>query len=294
MREGQSKTTGQPDAGLPELMPELMKEIIACRACSRLVEYREFIGQKKRASYADWEYWARPVPSFGDPTAPLMALGLAPAAPRRQPHWQGVYRRPVGTFLDHGHAPGRSGQPANLGTSGRRPGVARSLRVRCGALRPSRRPAHNWGAGRLPALPGARNAADAQPQSRHGPGTNRFPSGVTRPERVGATVAGCGAATSQIHARRGVPFRPLSASVAGLLSSQPSKHQHWPPVDGPTNRSTTASQGVKWPITWADPQITNATRRDIRPRCAATALPKTAPYNCLFGGGLASVGADDF
>ena len=80
MREGQSKTTGQPDAGLPELMPELMKEIIACRACSRLVEYREFIGQKKRASYADWEYWARPVPSFGDPTAPLMALGLAPAA----------------------------------------------------------------------------------------------------------------------------------------------------------------------------------------------------------------------
>ena len=58
----------------------LMDEIIQCRQCARLVEYRELIGRRKRAAYADWDYWARPVPSFGDPEAPLLLLGLAPAA----------------------------------------------------------------------------------------------------------------------------------------------------------------------------------------------------------------------
>ena len=58
----------------------LTKEMVSCRRCPRLVEHREHIGQVKRASYAHWDYWARPVPSFGDPMAPLMALGLAPAA----------------------------------------------------------------------------------------------------------------------------------------------------------------------------------------------------------------------
>ena len=58
----------------------LAGEIVSCRKCSRLVAHREAIGEKKRASYADWDYWAKPVPSFGDPTAPLMVLGLAPAA----------------------------------------------------------------------------------------------------------------------------------------------------------------------------------------------------------------------
>ena len=61
-------------------LDELTGEIIACRRCPRLVEHRERIGETKRASYRDWDYWARPVPSFGDPAAPLMVLGLAPAA----------------------------------------------------------------------------------------------------------------------------------------------------------------------------------------------------------------------
>ena len=59
---------------------DLTGEIIACGSCTRLVEHRERIGEKKRASYADWDYWAKPVPSFGDPSASLMVLGLAPAA----------------------------------------------------------------------------------------------------------------------------------------------------------------------------------------------------------------------
>ena len=61
-------------------LAELTGEIVACRSCPRLVAHREHIGETKRASYADWDYWAKPVPSFGDPLAPLMALGLAPAA----------------------------------------------------------------------------------------------------------------------------------------------------------------------------------------------------------------------
>lgn len=61
-------------------LSQLAGEIVACRLCSRLVEHRERIGETKRASYADWDYWAKPVPSFGDPLAPMMALGLAPAA----------------------------------------------------------------------------------------------------------------------------------------------------------------------------------------------------------------------
>ncbi|MCS5656779.1 MAG: uracil-DNA glycosylase [Dehalococcoidia bacterium] len=48
--------------------------------CTRLVDWREKIGDEKRASYRDWDYWAKPVPSFGDPDASLVLLGLAPAA----------------------------------------------------------------------------------------------------------------------------------------------------------------------------------------------------------------------
>jgi uracil-DNA glycosylase family 4 len=55
-------------------------EIVACRRCPRLVAWREEVGRVKRASYAGEEYWARPLPGFGDPSAGLMVLGLAPAA----------------------------------------------------------------------------------------------------------------------------------------------------------------------------------------------------------------------
>ena len=58
----------------------MTEEIVSCRRCPRLVEHRERIGETKRASYRDWDYWARPVPSFGDSEATLMVLGLAPAA----------------------------------------------------------------------------------------------------------------------------------------------------------------------------------------------------------------------
>ena len=58
----------------------LAQEVVECRRCVRLVEYRESIGREKRRAYADCEYWARPVPGFGDPHARVLLLGLAPGA----------------------------------------------------------------------------------------------------------------------------------------------------------------------------------------------------------------------
>jgi uracil-DNA glycosylase len=59
---------------------ELERAITTCRACPRLVEWREEVGRVKRRAYADEEYWARPVPGFGDPDPWLLVVGLAPAA----------------------------------------------------------------------------------------------------------------------------------------------------------------------------------------------------------------------
>jgi len=56
------------------------QEIIACRKCPRLVEWRESVAETKRKSFADESYWGKPVPYFGDPDAKLLILGLAPAA----------------------------------------------------------------------------------------------------------------------------------------------------------------------------------------------------------------------
>jgi uracil-DNA glycosylase family 4 len=55
-------------------------EVVECRACPRLVAWREGVAQEKRAAFRDQTYWGRPVPAFGDPRARLVILGLAPAA----------------------------------------------------------------------------------------------------------------------------------------------------------------------------------------------------------------------
>jgi uracil-DNA glycosylase len=58
----------------------LQREIVSCEKCPRLVEYRAEVGRVKRRAYRDWNYWAKPVPSFGDPGAQLLLIGLAPGA----------------------------------------------------------------------------------------------------------------------------------------------------------------------------------------------------------------------
>ena len=70
--------------GLPSTVVDSLQvvhdEVVACRACPRLVAWREQVGREKRASFRDDDYWARPVPGFGDPAATLVVVGLAPAA----------------------------------------------------------------------------------------------------------------------------------------------------------------------------------------------------------------------
>ncbi|MEX2193657.1 MAG: uracil-DNA glycosylase [Thermoleophilaceae bacterium] len=61
-------------------MEELKAEVVRCRRCPRLVEWRERVAREKRAAYRDEEYWGRPAPGFGDPAARVYVLGLAPAA----------------------------------------------------------------------------------------------------------------------------------------------------------------------------------------------------------------------
>ncbi|MET8947864.1 uracil-DNA glycosylase [Streptomyces sp. NPDC004542] len=59
---------------------ELDAVVATCRACPRLVAWREEAARVKRGAFRDWEYWARPVPGFGPPDAALAIVGLAPAA----------------------------------------------------------------------------------------------------------------------------------------------------------------------------------------------------------------------
>lgn len=61
-------------------MEELDRAVTGCRACPRLVAWREEVAHLKRAAFRDQEYWGRPVPGFGPPDASIAIVGLAPAA----------------------------------------------------------------------------------------------------------------------------------------------------------------------------------------------------------------------
>ena len=58
----------------------LDRQVTGCRACPRLVQWRERVAREKRAAFRDEVYWGRPVPGFGPPDAALAIIGLAPAA----------------------------------------------------------------------------------------------------------------------------------------------------------------------------------------------------------------------
>jgi uracil-DNA glycosylase len=58
----------------------LNARLVDCRACARLVAWREQVAQERRRAFAGQTYWGRPVPGFGDPAARIAIVGLAPAA----------------------------------------------------------------------------------------------------------------------------------------------------------------------------------------------------------------------
>jgi uracil-DNA glycosylase family 4 len=73
-----SNSAASPD--LASALVLLNEEIVSCDRCTRLTRYRQEIAAVKRRAWRDWDYWGKPVPSFGDPYAQMLILGLAPAA----------------------------------------------------------------------------------------------------------------------------------------------------------------------------------------------------------------------
>jgi len=58
----------------------LQERVVSCKRCLRLMRHISMVARLKTRRYKDWEYWGRPLPSFGDPRAQLLIIGLAPAA----------------------------------------------------------------------------------------------------------------------------------------------------------------------------------------------------------------------
>src|SRR5256885_15907428 len=75
-----SQNTKRSTNSLPTDLVALNEEIISCTLCPRLIAHCRKVGEVKRRAYLEWEYWAKPVPGFGDPNARLLILGLAPGA----------------------------------------------------------------------------------------------------------------------------------------------------------------------------------------------------------------------
>jgi uracil-DNA glycosylase family 4 len=75
-----AKRTAAPAPQLPSPLELFEAKVIACERCPRLRTYCAAIAREKRRAYREETYWGRPVPSFGDPEARVLLLGLAPGA----------------------------------------------------------------------------------------------------------------------------------------------------------------------------------------------------------------------
>ncbi|SNS89306.1 uracil-DNA glycosylase [Rhodococcoides kyotonense] len=143
----------------------LDREVSRCRACPRLVAWREKVAAEKKAEFRDQHYWGRPVPGFGPADAPMLIVGLAPAAHGGNRtgrmftgdragdflyaalHAVGLSNQPTATHIDDGlalrgvriTAPVHCAPPANKPTTAERDRCGQWLDIELGLLKPKLR-----------------------------------------------------------------------------------------------------------------------------------------------------------
>ena len=197
-----------------------------CRACPRLVDWRRRSAADTRRAFADWDYWARPVPGFGPTDARMLLVGLAPAAHGGNRTGRMFTGDRAGDVLVEAlHARGAR-RPAHRHPPGRRAGAARRALHGARALRPARQQAHPRRTGHLPPLAGPRaGAAAAQRAQRRGTGGLRLAgvaSGAARGGLGGSAPPPAPSATACGERSR----RDAAGAPAGLLPPQSAQHLH--------------------------------------------------------------------